>query len=262
MIQKPFRGAQLNRTHPLVKGLVGCWLFNEATGETVFDLSGNGNNGTLENDVAWGSSGLDFGGVDGYISLPNLNINGSTPRTMSFWVKPKSGADIDGIFSCGANSPLNKFNIYSDVAVSNNVYVGSNSADWYSAANTLPEDEISKVDVVYNGGQIQIAGNLKIYINAVDLPLTFAGAGSGVLNTSNVLYTIGTDIFEPPGRYLDGSIYSASTYNRALSADEIAWSYREPYAMFEPSFNPALLYSAAPPVGAIWYYNMLRRRNR
>jgi hypothetical protein len=45
-ILKPIRGLQLNKSHPLARGLVGCWLLNEGTGHKVFDLSGNSNTAT------------------------------------------------------------------------------------------------------------------------------------------------------------------------------------------------------------------------
>ena len=48
-LQKPPLGVGLDFTHPLAQGLVGCWLFNEGSGDKVNDLSGNGNVGTLQN---------------------------------------------------------------------------------------------------------------------------------------------------------------------------------------------------------------------
>jgi hypothetical protein len=46
---KPPLGAKINFAHPLAKGIVGCWLLNEGMGDKVYDLSGNGNTGTLAN---------------------------------------------------------------------------------------------------------------------------------------------------------------------------------------------------------------------
>ena len=46
-IQKPPLGIQIDWSNPITKGLVGCWLFNEGSGDKVYDLSGNGNTGTL-----------------------------------------------------------------------------------------------------------------------------------------------------------------------------------------------------------------------
>lgn len=42
---KPNVGARINFAHPLARGLVGCWLFNEGGGSRVFDLSGRNNQG-------------------------------------------------------------------------------------------------------------------------------------------------------------------------------------------------------------------------
>ena len=42
---KPPRGARLDPGHPLSRGVVGYWLFNEGVGGRVNDLSGNGNTG-------------------------------------------------------------------------------------------------------------------------------------------------------------------------------------------------------------------------
>lgn len=44
---KPTRGIQLDKSHPLVRGLVLFWVFNEGSGKRVFDLSGHGHTGTL-----------------------------------------------------------------------------------------------------------------------------------------------------------------------------------------------------------------------
>jgi len=59
--QKPFRGMQINKAHPL-------WVMNEATGDIVFDRSGNGNNGTITNAV-WVANGLDFDGTGDYVDV-------------------------------------------------------------------------------------------------------------------------------------------------------------------------------------------------
>lgn len=45
--QKPVTGIQLNRRHPLNRGLVSYWLMNEGGGDTVSDISGNNLLGTF-----------------------------------------------------------------------------------------------------------------------------------------------------------------------------------------------------------------------
>jgi hypothetical protein len=40
-IPKPARGEQINKSRLLARGLVGCWMMNEGTGDKVFDLTGS-----------------------------------------------------------------------------------------------------------------------------------------------------------------------------------------------------------------------------
>jgi hypothetical protein len=70
--QKPLLGQPINGEHPLSKGLVGCWVFNEGSGDKVNDLSGNENHGTLNNSPVWVPGGLYFdGGNDRHVAVPS-----------------------------------------------------------------------------------------------------------------------------------------------------------------------------------------------
>jgi len=74
-------------------GLVGYWRLNEGTGTIGGDVSGNGNNGTLNGGAKWTQGKYDGGvyldGQDDYIEIPNVI---SAAGTMEFWFKP----DWDG----------------------------------------------------------------------------------------------------------------------------------------------------------------------
>src|SRR3989338_5705843 len=58
----------------LTTGLVGHWKFDEGTGLSAGDSSGNNNTGTLVNGPTWttGKIGqaLNFDGVDDYVKIP------------------------------------------------------------------------------------------------------------------------------------------------------------------------------------------------
>ena len=78
-------------------GLVGYWNFDEATGDIAYDLSGNGNHGTLNNmnaaDWVTGQSGhaLDFADTGDYVEIPystDLNFDGDF--TLTLWNKADS----------------------------------------------------------------------------------------------------------------------------------------------------------------------------
>ena len=70
-------------------GLSGYWNFEENNGDTAYDRSGNGNDGTIHG-ASWttGISGnaLSFDGVDDYVDIGN-NVKPPFPVTVSAWVK-------------------------------------------------------------------------------------------------------------------------------------------------------------------------------
>ena len=73
---------------PLASGLVLGMPFAEGSGATVYDYSGQGNNGALNGGVTWapGLSGscLSFDGSSGYIQCPIRGV-GYNNLTMACW---------------------------------------------------------------------------------------------------------------------------------------------------------------------------------
>jgi hypothetical protein len=66
---------------------VGYWKFDEGSGTTALDSSGNGNTGTLMNGPQWidGKIGkaLQFHGIDDYVEMPyhpSFNLSSYTAR--------------------------------------------------------------------------------------------------------------------------------------------------------------------------------------
>ena len=108
-----------------IRGLVAYWDFEDGSGTTLSDVTGNGFDGTIRNMEAgdWvagrkaGTSGLSFDGVDEFVetgaTASDLDIPGRTPRTIAGWARGpvffegKTG----GIFELG--SPENDFSFRS-----------------------------------------------------------------------------------------------------------------------------------------------------
>lgn len=92
-VQPPL-GTPLNRSNPLSKGLVGCWLLNESGGRKAFNSSGYGiMNGAIEGlgtieyrktarGIALYSDGTSFNAINCGQSLPTQL---STPLSISCW---------------------------------------------------------------------------------------------------------------------------------------------------------------------------------
>ena len=88
-------------------GLVGYWAFDEGSGTTAADSSGNGLNGTLQYDPTWASNGscrkggcISFDGADDYVRIPDsaqLRLTGDV--TVSAWIKPTGARSLGSIVS-------------------------------------------------------------------------------------------------------------------------------------------------------------------
>ncbi len=74
-------------------GLVAAYGFNEGTGTTVADSSGNNNNGTLSN-ATWATAGkfgkaLSFNGTTAFVSIPDsTSLHLTSGMTLEAWVDP------------------------------------------------------------------------------------------------------------------------------------------------------------------------------
>jgi len=70
--------------------LVGYWKFNEGSGNTVYDSSGNNRDGTIHGakwDYGKVDYALKFDGTDDYVSLPTLYSSRPTSLTVTAWIK-------------------------------------------------------------------------------------------------------------------------------------------------------------------------------
>jgi hypothetical protein len=99
---KPPIGSVINPNHPLSQGLVGCWLFNERTGNRIYDLSKD-NHGNLLNGPIWNSANngyLQFDGSNDSIDFgDNFDIGLSNfTFCISFRASSLSGL-LHGLFS-------------------------------------------------------------------------------------------------------------------------------------------------------------------
>ena len=224
---KPTRGSQIIKSHQLARGLVGLWLFNEAVGNTVFDLSGNGNTGTIIADTHFvpGKFGhaLDFDGTGDYVDCGNIPLLvGQNQITISVWIHGSfSGNENDGIVS-QVDDWEDGIGIFA--GASGNLVIGriENSNTKCDVTGEITPNVWNHLVLTYNGTDGYF------YVNSVQ-----TGTASETVSipdlTSNMLIgymTAGED-------YYTGLIDNVLIYKRALSASEIALLYREPFSMFE-----------------------------
>ena len=245
LLQKPLLGVPVNWSHPLARGLVGCWLMNEGGGSIIQDssnrLQGIGNviptwiadytnyNGTTQK---WTLSSCPFDPEQQFSLLAEIRIPSISAEQVFLGfgdVSEGSGARVDfGLYSDGKFRLLLRQN--GNNTIVNILSTGSSLADnqWYKLAFT------------FNG----VTRAYKAY---VDNKLLISGTGSTFTAIDFTKGSIGSRYYAGSySSYWSGDIKTISIYNRVLSAAEIAQLYREPFAMFDrPSIG--LLY--VPPAG-------------
>jgi len=235
--QKPFRGLLLNKTHPLSRGLVGCWLLNEGAGTTVFDSSGGQHHGSITNSAPWVPSlngySIEFSGTNddrsidlGLASSANSisRLYAGTEFTMLVWLVLGTTEGKQVVFiDFGVDNKI-WFTIDNDGSEKQNIYLGNTTTPGYHNSTTsITRGVLSQIGFTYNNG-------ITFYLNGNP-------DGTGA-TTGSLGYSVTTDGQTRFGantvaaNELDANLIYAVIYNRCLSASEVSLIYREPYAMF------------------------------
>jgi len=220
-------------------GLVGHWKFDEGTGTTAHDSSGNGNNGTLINGPQWvdGKYGkaLSFDGVNDYVAVPHsnsLDFERTDSFTISSWITVDSLSDYRNIIGKNDNA-YRGWNLIllssSDASRPNSVCLVLTNTNIYndllacSPANSISAGNTYHIAATYNGSS-DVSG-VKIYINGVPQTVTPIRNGlSASIQTANETW-IGRHGWAGGSYPFDGIIDDIRIYNRALSASEIWAEY-------------------------------------
>jgi len=212
------------------EGGVGVWLMNEGTGDTVADLSGNGNNGTLKGNTyfAVGSRGtnLVFDGAEDYVDL------GSGQQLSAFtivvWVKnvPYDNntkiiierQDYDSPWAMNyrfAIDPYNELELKSYVPTTSHT-VSCQASGIYG--NSAAFDDWVQIGVAWAGG------NEQFYINGSPVATT-----SGDISALGVPVSVTTLLLGIHNSYttseFSGDMGSTYLYNQALTASEVKFGY-------------------------------------
>ncbi|HVZ75731.1 MAG TPA: LamG domain-containing protein [Candidatus Paceibacterota bacterium] len=204
-------------------GLLSYWKFDEGSGATARDYSGNGYNLDLYNSPTWtpgkiGSS-LSFNSSSiqvasrGFTSAYNF---GTGDFSVSFWIKPSSpwgtGATI-GLIGQKSSDSDNGWQIYQDSGHPGHLDVRLTQQHNFLTTATIPTGVWTLATFVRTGGTIYW------YVNGV--------LDSSSTDTANIIgaapFYIG--YAQTWGAYYNGSLDDIRIYNRALSAGEVANFY-------------------------------------
>jgi len=242
---KPIRGTLIRISHPLARGLAGCWLLGEGTGEIVADLGPYRQHGIFYGGSPLWKQGqhgycLQFDGTDKCIDCGTGKFGWDLTNELSVVALANHGASqTNTIFArCAYARPVRLYGqtdgkfawrVFTDTENDCTIYSTSlhatNGSEWIHIAGTWkPYGAYLYVNGVQEASDTATEGNLDVIDNQfVGIGGTYEGSGF------NHCWT--------------GSIEYVFIYNRALSAEEIKWLYREPFAMFDCSVSSAPIHA-------------------
>jgi len=207
-------------------GLIGYWNFNEGSGTTANDSSGNSNIGTLTNGPSWTTGklggGLNFDGVDDKVLVgdtASLDISTSA-LTLSAWIYTDGTDTRQFPYIMGKVNTTNNYVLYiSNTAFSAALGVNAGNILTNCAKTSFTHNQWNLVTATYDGA------NISIYINGT---LKGTCAKTGVMVPNNDPFIIGDkgNGVNNPNSF-KGKIDEVRVYNRALSSSEITTLYNE-----------------------------------
>ena len=201
--------------------------FDETTGTTTADSSGNGWPGTLVNGPTWvaGAVGnaVNLDGTDDHVTLPNGVVAGLTHCTISAWVKPRSSPTWARIFDFGTGTTNYMFLTCRAAA---------NTVRFAIRTPTVGEQVINGTATLqanaWNHVAVTLAGSVgTLYVNgkAVGTNNAMTLLPSSLGNTT--LNYLGRSQFASDA-YLPAAVDDFRVYNPALPAADIAAMAQKP----------------------------------
>jgi hypothetical protein len=193
-------------------GLSGYWSFDEGSGTTVFDSSGNGNTGTLINGPTWttGQVGgaLNFDGANDHVFIPpSTSINSiANSLTLSLWIN----VDAYSSFPRHLSGPGFKYEQDASGTIGITLRNAGGEIGEVFSVTGEPAGTWQHLVATWDGtilrtykNGVEIA-NLATFGSTIGIGATFIGTANGAFSS-----------------FFDGKIDEVRIYNRELSPTEV-----------------------------------------
>ena len=204
-------------------GLMLCYDGTNNTGDghsntatTWKDLSGNGNDGTLNGGPEWTDNALILDGVNDWVAVTQMNYANITLEAIVKYAS-HSTTSYNSIIGNVQNGGYELFNHNNGVATRENGFTVRVGNTYYSAISNdnIIDNRVYSFSGSYDGAVI------KYFENGIKYEREIAGNIGTTAN--NTIMAIGTNPNgnSAPSGFFNGNIYSVRVYNRALTDAEV-----------------------------------------
>ena len=186
------------------------------SGVTFYDLSGNGNHGTLTNGPTISNNLAKYTVFDGsndyIVSSNNTNITGTNPRTIMAWAW-MGNVSTSVIARIGASLENQAFEMQINASrVIMHRYAGAPS--FVATSPSIKLNRWYHFAIAYDGT------NHKFYIDG-----QYDSAAGLAITTPNSPLYVGYPVYTEGNGHMNGNVSQVLLYNRELSASEINQNY-------------------------------------
>ncbi|MDD3486961.1 MAG: dockerin type I domain-containing protein [Candidatus Moranbacteria bacterium] len=222
-----FFGMKISAAHA-EDGLVAHWDFHEGSGVVLHDVSGNGNDGTIQGSI-WesgpsGGSSLSFDGSNDYVEIPDsssLDLSSSRSFAISTWAyvednSAQPGSVFDYLISKSGLSlhwrnDQKKLVFTVSYTEDGTTYKGGTTCDY-----ALPTSQWSRIAMTLSPTRY-----IRLYVDGNIVCTGYIPRGSTFLTDSGRLVLGGLSPTDTTGKFFKGRLSGLKMYNRQLSDDEI-----------------------------------------
>lgn len=203
-----------------ISGAILQYQFNESSGTTASDASGNGNNGTVNGGATFlagqGGNAISLDGSNDYVAVPAGLLSSVDDMTIATWVNLDAASTWSRIFDFGTGSTVNMFLTPNSGSVARFALTtsGGGGEQRINSTSALPTGTWTHVAVTLseNTGTLYVNGS----VVGTNTNLTLNPSNMGATNNNH----IGRSQYSGDP-YLDGRIDDFRVYARALSQSEI-----------------------------------------